>query len=48
VPLKDGAHSVKVNWVELSITNEEGKLTSRFSFVASHLITAASPVGIAY
>jgi hypothetical protein len=38
VPLKDGA--LKVNWVEMTITNQEGKLTRRFSFVTNHLITA--------
>jgi hypothetical protein len=40
VPLKDGADSIKVNWVEMTITNEEGKVIRRFSFVTNHLITA--------
>jgi len=40
VPLKDGAESIKVNWVELCITNEEGKIIRRFSFVTNHRITA--------
>jgi hypothetical protein len=46
VPLKDGPHSIKVNWVELSVTNEEGKVIRRFSFVTNHRITAQNVEGL--
>jgi hypothetical protein len=40
VPMVDGDESIKVNWVELTITNEKGKVTRRFCFITNHLITA--------
>jgi len=35
VPLRDGADALAVNWLEIAITNAEGKLTYRNSFVTS-------------
>lgn len=39
VDINAGEQSIKVNWVELEITNEEGKTIRRFSFVTNHLIS---------
>jgi hypothetical protein len=39
VDLKAGKESMKVNWLELRITNEKGKTIRYFSFVTNHFIT---------
>ncbi len=39
VPLKDGEDALLVNWAQLTITNEEGAVTFRNSFVSNHKIT---------
>jgi hypothetical protein len=39
IPLKDGEHSVKVNWVELTITDEKGEIIFHNAFVTNHGIT---------
>jgi hypothetical protein len=39
VPLKDEENSIKVNWVEITITNEKGDVTFHAAFITSHLIT---------
>jgi Transposase DDE domain len=42
VGLKDGEQALKVNWVELSITNPQGKIQLRVSFITSYLIDDAN------
>jgi hypothetical protein len=39
VALKDSENSIKVNWVEITITNEQGKITFHTAFITSYLIT---------
>jgi hypothetical protein len=39
VQLRDGQDSVRVNWVELTITNDAAKVIRRFNFATSHLIS---------
>ena len=39
VALKDSENSLKVNWVEITITNETGKVTFHTAFITSYLIT---------
>ena len=39
VPLKDSEDSIRVNWVELTITNAQDKLLFRNSFVTGYLIS---------
>ncbi|KKL80221.1 hypothetical protein LCGC14_2006930 [marine sediment metagenome] len=38
VPLKDDEKSIEVNWVEITITNDEGKVTFRTAFISSYFI----------
>ena len=40
VPIRDSNDALLVNWVELLITNEAGKVTYRNSFATNHCITA--------
>jgi len=42
VSLKDGEQAPKVNWVELTITNPQGKIQLRVSFITSYLIDDAN------
>jgi len=39
VPLKDADNSIDVNWVEITTTNEKGKITFHTAFITSYLIT---------
>ena len=39
VPLKDGEDALLVNWAQLTITNEQGEVTFRNSFVSNLTIT---------
>ncbi len=39
VPLKDAENSIDVNWVEITTTNEKGKITFHTAFITSYLIT---------
>jgi len=39
VPIRDGDDALRVNWCELEITDETGKVRKRFAFVTDHLIT---------
>jgi len=39
VPLNGGMSSVEVNWVELTMTDDSGKVTFHTAFVTSHSIT---------
>jgi hypothetical protein len=39
VPLRDGDDAIRVNWVELAITTEEGEILYHNSFVTNHKIT---------
>ena len=39
VPLKGDEKSTEVNWVEITITNDEGKVTFRTAFITSYFIT---------
>jgi len=39
VPLTDGEHPIEVNWVELTMTDDSGKVTFHTAFMTSHLIT---------
>jgi hypothetical protein len=38
VTLKDSEDSIRVNWVELTLTNAQGKVTFRNSYVTSYLL----------
>ena len=44
VPLKDGEDALLVNWAQLTITNEEGAVIFRNSFVSNHAITRENVV----
>ena len=44
VPLKDGEDALLVNWAQLTITNEEGAVIFRNSFVSNHTITRENVV----
>ena len=46
IPLKDGEDSVRVNWVELTITDENGKVTFHIAFVTNHSITEENVGGL--
>jgi len=39
VALKDSENSIEVNWAEITITNEKGKITFHTAFITSYLIT---------
>jgi len=39
VPLKDGKHPVEVNWVEITMSDDNGKVTFHIAFITSHPIT---------
>ena len=39
VPLRDGDDALRVNWCELVIIDEQGKIRKRFAFITDHLIT---------
>jgi hypothetical protein len=39
VPLNGGKSSVEVNWVELTMTDDSGKVTFHTAFVTNHVIT---------
>ena len=39
VPIRDGDDALRVNWCELEITDETGKVRKRFAFVTDPLIT---------
>jgi len=39
VPLKNGEDALLVNWAQLTITNEQGAVTFRNSFISNHKIT---------
>lgn len=39
VPLRDGEDALKVNWCEITIINDTGKVTYRNSFVTNNVIT---------
>jgi len=39
VRLKDDEDAITVNWVQITITNEKGKVTYRNAFITSYLIT---------
>ena len=40
VPIRDGEDALHVNWCELIIKDEQGKITKRFAFITDHHITA--------
>jgi len=46
VALKDAENSVEVNWVEITITNEQNKTISHTAFITSHLITDENVVEV--
>ena len=46
VPLRDSDDALKVNWCELTITNEKGKNTYKSSWITNHLITTENIVEI--
>jgi len=46
VPLRDGDDALKVNWCELTITNEKGKNTYKNSWITTHLINKENIVEI--
>lgn len=39
VPIRDGEDALPVNWCELIIKDEQGKITKRFAFITDHHIT---------
>lgn len=39
VPIRDGEDALHVNWCELIIKDEQGKITKRFAFITDHHIT---------
>jgi len=39
VPIRDGDDALRLNWCELEITDETGKVRKRFAFVTDHIIT---------
>jgi hypothetical protein len=39
IPLNGGEHSISVNWAELTIENETGKVINKFAFVTNHKIS---------
>jgi hypothetical protein len=39
VPIRDGEDALRVNWLELTITDETGKLRKRFAFITDHRVT---------
>ena len=39
VPIRDGDEALRVNWCELEITDETGKVRKRFAFITDHFIT---------
>jgi len=39
VPIRDGDDALRVNWCQLVITDEKGKIRKRFAFITDHLIT---------
>jgi len=39
VPIRDGEDALRVNWCELQITDESGKVRKRFAFITDHVIT---------
>lgn len=42
IPLRDGENALKINWCEIMIINDAGKITYRNSFVTNHLITKSN------
>jgi len=44
--LKDAENSIEVNWVEITITNEEGKITFHTAFITSYLISEENVAGL--
>lgn len=40
VPLRDGDDALQVNWCEVNIINDAGKVTYRNSFVTNHVVAA--------
>mgnify|MGYP006293051697 CR=1 FL=1 len=39
VPIRDGEDALRVNWLELTLTDETGKLRKRFAFITDHRVT---------
>lgn len=46
VPIKDGNDALMVNWCELTVTREDGKIVYRNSFATNHTITDETVVEI--
>jgi hypothetical protein len=46
VPIRDGDDALRVNWCELVITDETGKIRKRFSFITDHLVTTHNVVAL--
>jgi len=46
IPLKEGKDALQVNWAELVVTGEDGKVINHFSFVTNHEITRDNVVQI--
>ena len=46
VPLRDGDDAIRVNWCEVVITDEAGKIRKRFAFITDHIITRETVVSV--
>ena len=46
VPLRDGKDALRVNWCELTTTNENGKVVYKNAFATNHAITAENVADI--
>ena len=46
VPLRDGDDALRVNWCELVISDEAGKIRKRFAFITDHTITRQTVVSL--
>ena len=46
VPLRDGKDALRVNWCELTTTNEKGKVVYKNAFATNHAITAENVADI--
>lgn len=46
VPLRDGDDALRVNWCELVITDETGKVRKRFAFVTDHPISRDTVISL--
>jgi len=46
VPIRDGDDALRVNWCELTMTDDEGNIRKRFAFITDHLIGRHNVISI--